>query len=439
MIGRVLILGLFLVGADGPRNPAQPGNAEGAVDRITLRDGSVVLGVVTAATSGPRGAVEFLVRREWAEKHLKDQLARWDRSSSAAVQRAALQRQQRLSAWRRERAAAPDVGPDDKIVQWIDREANRLANPQDLSQTPLVGVRLPRGEVRELDRRPAAVSRLLRLAYLSELPEPEAMSVDELKDALEARGYSADAAAKASPVALDRLLPPAPENDAVWQARRAATELAIDAGLRFLRFQDAVLPEPRPGEQPVNALNLTSAVSELKRLLDPDAGQDRPDPLIEKLQAVAARGRIGAVVTRLAIATDMSGVTVETTLWARGGSGRWGTLGSRTATVRSDELKPEAGRDIGEDPQVQGAFRMVEMLGLGGIPQELKDRSLRIGAATQKALETARTALNLDLDSLTLPVLDTVRDVEARKSAPKAQSEPAGNPAPRRRSVLGPS
>lgn len=89
MIGRVLILGLFLVGADGPRNPAQPGNAEGAVDRITLRDGSVVLGVVTAATSGPRGAVEFLVRREWAEKHLKDQLARWDRSSSAAVQRGA--------------------------------------------------------------------------------------------------------------------------------------------------------------------------------------------------------------------------------------------------------------------------------------------------------------------------------------------------------------
>lgn len=87
MIGRVLILGLFLVGADGPRNPARPGNAEGAVDRITLRDGSVVLGVVTAATSGPRGAVEFLVRREWAEKHLKDQLARWDRSSSAAVQR----------------------------------------------------------------------------------------------------------------------------------------------------------------------------------------------------------------------------------------------------------------------------------------------------------------------------------------------------------------
>ena len=359
--------------------------------------------------------------------------------NSAAVQIAALQRQQRLSAWRRERADAADVGPDDRIVQWIDRETKRLANHQDLAQTPLVSVRLPRGEVRELDRRPAAVARLLRLAYLSELPDPEGMPVDELKDSLEAHGYSADAAAKSSPVALDRLLPPARENDAVWLARRAATELSVDTGLRFLRFHDTVLPEPRPGEQPVNTLNLTTAVSELKRLLDPDAGQDGPDPLIQKLESIAARGRIGAVVTRLAIAPDMSAVTVETTLWVRGGAGRWVTLGSRTATVRSDQLKPAAGRDIGEDPQVQGAFRMVEMLGLGAIPQEFKDRSLRIGAATQQALETARTALNLDLDALALPVLEPVRDVDGPKSSPKPDSEPVGKPAPRRRSVLGPS
>jgi hypothetical protein len=150
------------------------------------------------------------------------------------------------------------------------------------------------------------------------------------------------------------------------------------------------------------------------------------------------------VVTRLAIAPDMSGVTVETTLWVRGGGDRWMPFGSRTATVRPDELRPEAGRDIAEDPQVQGAFRMVEMLGLGSIPQEYKERSLRIGAATQKALDTARSAFNQDLDTLTLPVLEPARDVAGRgagKVAPVQGAAPgARDPAPQRprRSVLGP-
>jgi hypothetical protein len=442
MIGRVLILGLFLIGADGPRGAAS--EADAAADRLTLRDGSVVLGLVTSATSGSRSSVEFLVRRDWAEKNLKDHLARWDRSNAAATRRAAEQRQKRLTDWRRERASASGVGPDDRIMQWIDRERNRLANPEDLARSTLLSVRLPRSEVREMTRRPAAVTRLLRLAWLSELPDPEAMSLDQMKGALEARGYAADAAGTAPPAPLDRLLPMVSETEATWLARRAATEVAIDTGLRFLRFQDMIIPDTRAGEPPMNAMGLTTAISELKRLLDPDQAQGRPDPMVEKLQAVAARGRIGAVVTRLAIAPDMSDVTVETTLWVRGGGDRWMLFGSRTATVRPDELRPEAGRDIAEDPQVQGAFRMVEMLGLGSIPQEYKERSLRIGAATQKALDTARSAFNQDLDTLTLPVLEPARDVAGRgaaKVAPARGAAPgAPEPAPQRprRSVLGP-
>src|SRR5215831_10355064 len=84
--------------------PAHGAAREAAADRITLRDGSVVRGLVIAATSGPRGAVEFLVRRDWAEKHLGDHLAAWERSSAAAIRRAVEQRRQRLMDWRRDRA-----------------------------------------------------------------------------------------------------------------------------------------------------------------------------------------------------------------------------------------------------------------------------------------------------------------------------------------------
>jgi hypothetical protein len=271
------------------------------------------------------------------------------------------------------------------------------------------------------------------------------MPLDQLKDALEARGYAADAAGREPPAALDRLLPPAPEPEPTWQARRAATEVAVDPDLRFIRYQDMVMPEGNPGQpMGVGDLNLTMAASELKRLLDPD--QNRPDPLAEKLRSVAARGRTGAVVTRLAIAPDLSGVTVESTLWVRAGGERWVPLGSRTATVRPEDVEPDTGRGLAADPQVQGAFRMVEGLGLGAIAPELKERALRMGAATQQALGTVRSAFNQDLEALRLPVLEPARDAAgagAPRPAPQAgrrASEPdaAPKPARPRRSVLGP-
>ena len=279
-------------------------------------------------------------------------------------------------------------------------------------------MRLPRTEVRGLDRRPAPVERLLRLGWLCKLPEPESMPVDDLKTSLEARGYAVDATARTPPASLDRLLPLAAEPEPRWLARRAATELAIDPDLRFIRFQDTVFPDPGAG-QPVSAMGLSTAISELKRLLDLDPGQ-QTDPLLDKLKTVGARGRIGAAVTRLVIQPDMSSVTVESALWVREGQ-RWFLFGSRNATVRPDELGQEAGKDLAEDPQVKSAFQIAELLGLGAIPAEVKQRSLRIGAATEKALGMARSAFNQDLDDLALPVLE-----------PKLDDQAAGRKAPDR-------
>ena len=166
-----------------------------------------------------------------------------------------------------------------------------------------------------------------------------------------------------------------------WLARRAATELAIDPDLRFVRFQDTIVPDPGAG-QPLGAMGLSTAVSELKRLLDLDPGP-QTDPLTDKLKTVGARGRIGAAVTRLEIQPDMSNVTVESTLWVREGQ-QWLLFGSRNATVRPDDLGQEAGKELAEDPQIKGAFQIAELLGLGAVPADVKQRSLRIGAATQR-------------------------------------------------------
>src|SRR5262249_60270899 len=91
------------------------------------------------------------------------------------------------------------------------------------------------------------------------------------------------------------------------------------------------LPDSGTGGLP-GGVGLSTATSELKRLLELDQ-DERKDPLLEKLKAVAEKGRAGAVVTSLQIAPDMSNVTVESALWIRVG-GKWAPFGSRTATAR---------------------------------------------------------------------------------------------------------
>src|SRR5262249_29394024 len=150
--------------------------------------------------------------------------------------------------------------------------------------------------------------------------------------------------------------------------------------------------------QAMGEINLTAVASEFKRLLGLD--QNSPDPLEEQLRSIAARGRVGCAVTQLEIAPDLGAVTVESRLWVRAEGGQWIPQVSRVATVRPDDLRADAGHEIAADPQVQAAFGIVEGLGLGSIPVELKERSLRIGAATQRALDTGRSLFNQDLEAL---------------------------------------
>src|SRR5262249_30855032 len=184
-----------------------------AADRITLRDGSVVLGLVTAAGAGPRGSVEILVRRDWAEKHVTAWGKRWDRALESSTRLAARERRERLLAWRRERAGS--VPADDRIVAWIDRELKRLEQPGRLWRTAILPARLARGDVRGTSRQALASARLLRLGWLCEIPDAETKPLDALADAVEARGFMA----KGDDVpSLSGLLPIASEGDMEWLA-----------------------------------------------------------------------------------------------------------------------------------------------------------------------------------------------------------------------------
>ncbi len=382
MIAAGLLIGLATLGL------APPTSNLSAADSVTLHDGKVVLGQLL--DSDRRGPQSMLVRRGWAEANLPEKSAAWSKAEAPITRKAETQRRERLNAWKRDRRLDPAGG--DRISPWIDRELDRLAAPNAQAKSTLIVVKLGRAEVKAVDRKSKKDNRMLRLGWLSNLPDVEAMPRADLAQALEGRGFSSDAD---TPVSVDPLLPIQAETEAHWLIRRAATEVLNDPGGRLLRYQGMILPEPAAGEPPPAAANLNAALGTLKELL----GEAPVDPLPGKLRELGRQGRSGVVVTRLELAADFSSVAVETTLWARGGD-RWVPAVVRSSTVRPDDLPANAGGGLAEDPQVKAAFGVVELLGIGEVPPELKRRSLNMGAATRKALGQAKGALDQDLNTL---------------------------------------
>lgn len=214
--------------------------------------------------------------------------------------------------------------------------------------------------------------------------------------------------------------------------RRAATEVFYDQNLRFIRYQGLVLPDTPQGNANGAGINLAGgaglkdALGALNGLLGEEGGAPAEDPLQAKLKGVAARGRVGALVTALEMAGDLSSVKIECALMVRVGPDRWVPAVTRPVVVRPADLKPDAGQAIAADPQVKGAFDLVEGLGLGQIDPGLKQMALQSGAATQKALGTARTQMDLTLESLILPVLDRSA-AKPKPNRPKISPDPAAD------------
>ncbi|QEH32774.1 hypothetical protein OJF2_12550 [Aquisphaera giovannonii] len=412
------------------KQPPPPVNPH-ASERVLLQDGSMVRGVITGIQPGSRGGVEMLVRREWAEKNLRAWYGRWDRALASGTKAAAKQRLERLRAWRRDRSAK--VPADDRILAWIDREVRRLEDPaRAAAPSALMPVTLPKADVRSFSRQTPANTRLLVLGWVCKIPDAETRKVDDLKDLVEARGFAPDGENVPS---IAGLLPLVPEPEATWLARRAATEVTVDEGLRFVRYHEMVVPDTAAGAgagQALGAADLSSALGSLAKLLDLDPGQGRDDPLVAVFRKIGDGGRVGAVVTRLEVPPDLSQANVEITLWVRVAAERWIPFAIKSTSMRPEDVAAGEGDRIADDPQVKRAFSLVESLGLGQVSPQLKDRALRMGAATEKALGTARGEMARALSDLMLPVLDPPGPADDRPAdrAPADRPAAPGNRAP---------
>ena len=96
------------------------------------------------------------------------------------------------------------------------------------------------------------------------------------------------------------------------------------------------------------------------------------------------------------------------TAYGRLPDGRWDKVATRSASVRTAEIRDGEGANIEADPQVKSVFKVAEGLGLN-VPDDIKQTGIKIGAATQKALAKSRGDIQSDLDTLALPVGEATR------------------------------
>jgi hypothetical protein len=355
---------------------------------ITLRDGSVLLGQVDEQS--PNGSLRVLARRDWVKTKLATRAEEWEAAEETATAAALRQRRERLASWRRDRP--PQPGPADRITAWLDRELSEAPKPDAPSR--LIVIRLGRSDVTAVKRRGGAAAQALRCAWLLDLAEPESTPLATLTDAIAGRGMIIEGE---EPVAIDRLLPPSVEPEGRWLLRRAATEALNDDGLRFIRFGSTVLPEPVPGRQPDPATGTALVGGTIKDVL----GVGGPDPLPARLRDVAARGRVGAMVTRIELAPDLGRVSAESALYYRGPGG-WERGPWRTGSLQVGAVPPLVVGVVARDPQVQAVMEFVESIGGGLVSPELKQRGLIVGTTVGGAVLLARTALVGTLAGLAL-------------------------------------
>ncbi len=361
-------------------------------DSVVLRDGRVLVGLVIEPA--PRsGGSAIVVSRSRAEKEWPDLVKQADQAEEPRQQQVRSERLRRLQQWRVDRKSQGA----DRIGTWLDDAIAEATKPDVPAKSRLVELKVRSSDLKSVTKGSRANRNRLSKAWLIGLEGAEESSGEELGQALEGRGVDLKTI---GPVSLETILPPSSESNDRWLIRRASTEVLNDEGLRFIRYDAIVMAEPTPGQPP----NLQAALGSIGNLTSLLSGEAPRDPWPDRLREIEGRGKIGAILTTLRMAPDFSQVSVDVTLWLKLGPNRWVPSGTRSGVVRTDSLPGNAGANLAEDPQIKGIFQMVEGLGLGQLPEDLKKRSLNVGSATQQALGIAREAADRDLRALGIDI-----------------------------------
>jgi hypothetical protein len=372
-------------------------------DRIVLRDGKELLGQIDVSSTDATLAV--VARRELVRSALPDWIGKWEDAEKSSTVGAELERRERLMVWRQERPA--EGVPQDRITAWLDHELTKP--PGRVTPSTLMAIRLTRDEVKAMERRSEVAAHMLRCAWLLGLANPETANPAGLNDLIAGRGMSIDSD---EPIAVDGLLPLAAEPFDRWLLRRAATEALYDDGLRFIAFGNTVLWEPLPGQPLDRGAGMALVEGTIRDVL----GVGGANALPLRFREVAARGRVGIIVTRIEVAGDFASASAESTLFCRNKNG-WQRALWRSQNLEVGAVPPIVVSMVAADPQVKAVMNLIDSIGAGFVSPDMKERGLAVGATVGGAVVLARTALVRSLAGLSF-------DIEGKSISRGIRSKP---------------
>ena len=113
------------------------------------------------------------------------------------------------------------------------------------------------------------------------------------------------------------------------------------------------------------------------------------DSLHLKLDAVAARRRVGMVLTRIVVASDLASASAESSLFFHNGN-NWDRAVWRSQSLEVGAVPPLVTSMVADDPQVKALMNLVDTIGAGFISPAMKERGLVVGTTVGGAVVLAQ-------------------------------------------------
>lgn len=381
------------------------------VDVVDVQSGPALRGAILERDAD--GHVTLAIRRAWlkaeAPRHYAELVAADDEDPQTRLGRL----RERLLAWLDEldKAEADGWEGRQQLVAFLRKELQRVEQdlakpvadeaapepaaepePAPPAESEFVRVTIPAERIRRVYQQPLERRRVVAVAWRERLDGVESRTVAELTRALADQGIDP---AQETPDLSDRL-PPAPDTDQQWAARRALIEFDYGRRLEFQGTGEFVVRAPQEGGQvDVSGLMLGMLRDQLNRemgdlLNEPGLGltpAKQPGWQETATRAADEAGVAGVRVTRVAGDLGNGRATVESHFLARMPDGRWETVWRDHEAADATAVNQELEDRIRQDPQFQQIERLTGLLG-GVAGEDEVRKAIRFGAATMQAQQT---------------------------------------------------
>lgn len=365
--------------------PAVP-ESQLVVDVVTLKSGLKLRGAVVERDTN--GDLRFVCSTSWLRQHAAALYQQQVRDYQQQLPQIIAENLERIDAW------LPETSPGSRIQIFLQQERARLKHDLDIAEPRLpefCWLTLLAEDITKF-RSPSKESQRIALwAWHEHLPDVESRSAAALKRELEGRQISLAGPAPD----LSEQLPPLPQTEEEWAARRALLEYALQKPLD-LQGMGTKLYVTEPGKAVDIGTLLPDILSrEVKRLTDDllglPAAAPEPDQAWRMNAIRLAHQQLvhGVRVTRLLI-SGSNQIRIESDFLAEISPDHWETIWSDAQQGDPHVRRPDLEAQIANDPQLKKILEAVTAISPDAEAQ--LQTAMQVGSATQVALAASNAA-----------------------------------------------